>query len=1258
MMKFLQNLGKSLMLPLSILPVCGILMGVGYQLCPAAMQGGEIAGALQTIGYMLVQTGGAVINSIPVLFALGVAVGMSDDKNGAAAIAGMVSWLIVTTLVSPETAAKVTAGFTEASAAGVAFDKIENPFIAILTGSLAATCYNRFKNTKLPDVLAFFSGRRFVFIVTALYSIVLSVVLFFAWPAVFSGLVKVGHGIVGLGGIGVGIYAFLNRMLIPLGLHHALNNVFWFDTIGIGDLTAYWAGKTSAEMGWSVGMYMSGFFAPTMFGIAGAALAMIKNAKNRKAAMGIVLSAAICAFICGITEPFEFAFLYTAFPLYVVYSILYGIFAVIAYYTGFRAGFAFSAGLTDLIFSATLPAAAKTLLILPLGLAAFVVFYLVFDGFIRKFNCITPGRGEDETEDSGAEFSFKNLFSVKKDGPAAPAASDSVSAADARSAASGQIDVSDPGIRQAKQIIQAIGGRENIQATDCCATRLRLTLADTALVDEAACKKAGALAVVIPDKNACQLIIGVTVQQVLDNVNTVLSQPDEAAEKAEEKADRPEKTSACMISESTRKEAKKEAEIPESTGSMKVLSGKKANGGEALGKLFVIGEQEEIGETFAEDIEAEIEKFKEAVSKVNDSFEKLIKKAQEGGDTAASGVLAAQQAMLSDAGLLEKAESLIREKKLSAASAAVSAGEEYEKKLKESDSEYIRERSSDVKAVMQKAALAALGKDDMGLPSEPSVIAAKELTPELLTRIGRENILGMISEQGSPVSHVAILSGTYGVPYVLGIPVSELEAGAAVLVNGEEAKVCLDPDDSARAQYEKYREEEAEAEAAAALQEGAVLPAKLYANAASLADVDSAVENGAGGIGLFRTEFLYMNRSTLPTEDEQFAIYKAAAEKMGGREVIIRTMDIGADKQTECIRQPKEENPALGKRAIRICLEDTELFHTQLRALLRAACFGDIKIMYPMITSEKELDEIEENVKAAAAELGARGEKYRIPDQGIMVETPAAAVISDRLAKRVKFMSIGTNDLTQYTLALDRLEEGLEKYYDPHHEALKRLIRMTCENGHKYGVTTGICGELGSDPEAIGWLIDCGVDELSVSTGKLKKTRQALAKLPAAVSAAASAATPATAQAAETSDNTAPESEYTEASAKSFLSSLGAPADGELIPMAEIPDRVFSQGIMGECIGIEPENGDIYAPADGTIALVAETLHAFGLQTEDGRGILVHVGIDTVELKGECFENHLVCGQQVKRGEKVMTADIDGIRKKGYSAMVITAITS
>ncbi len=413
----------------------------------------------------------------------GVGVGMADDNDGTAGLAALASWLMMTNLLSVGTVTTLMPAIADNATKSLAFGKIANPFIGILAGIIGATCYNKFKGTKLPDWLSFFSGKRCVAIVAGVVSIIVSAILLFIWPLLFGALVAIGESIVGLGPVGAGIYAFLNRLLIPTGLHHALNNVFWFDTIGLGDLQHFWAGETSADVSWDLGMYMSGFFPCMMFGVPGAALAMVHTAKSdkKKLAIGLVASAALCAFVCGVTEPFEFGFMFLAPALYVVYAALYGIFTVITVLVGFRAGFSFSAGATDLIFSAPLPAAKNTWMIIPLGIAAFIVFYVVFRFAITKFDLKTPGREDDDVEaEKKVDLGSSDYTTV------------------------------------AATILEGVGGAANVTSIDNCITRLRLEVKDSSLVDEKKIKSAGAAGVIRPSKTAVQVVVGTKVQFVAD----------------------------------------------------------------------------------------------------------------------------------------------------------------------------------------------------------------------------------------------------------------------------------------------------------------------------------------------------------------------------------------------------------------------------------------------------------------------------------------------------------------------------------------------------------------------------------------------------------------------------------------------------------------------------------------------------------------------------------------------------------------------
>lgn len=484
MMKYLQKLGKALMLPVACLPICGILMGIGYALCPATMQGGDISGIGNQVGFFLVKAGGALIDNMALLFVIGVGVGMSEKHDGTGGLAALASWLMITTLLSTAVVTTIMPSIAKNADATLAFDKIVNPFIGILSGIIGSTCYNKFKDTQLPDWLSFFSGKRCVAIVSGVVSIIAAVILLFVWPVVFGALISLGEAIANMGAVGAGIYAFLNRLLIPTGLHHALNNVFWFDTIGLGDLTHFWAGDTSANVSWSLGMYMSGFFPCMMFGIPGAALAMIQTAKSnkKKVAIGLVASAAVCSFVCGVTEPFEFGFMFLAPALYLIYAILYGIFGAVTTIVGFRAGFSFSAGATDLVFSSSLPAAKNTWMIIPLGIAAFIIFYVVFRFAIVKFDLKTPGREDDVDDEAGIVLANNDYTEM------------------------------------AKTILEGLGGASNIKSIDNCITRLRLEIKDEAKIDDTRIKSSGAAGVIHPGPGSVQVIIGPKVQFVADEM--------------------------------------------------------------------------------------------------------------------------------------------------------------------------------------------------------------------------------------------------------------------------------------------------------------------------------------------------------------------------------------------------------------------------------------------------------------------------------------------------------------------------------------------------------------------------------------------------------------------------------------------------------------------------------------------------------------------------------------------------------------------
>ncbi|MDA3734156.1 N-acetylglucosamine-specific PTS transporter subunit IIBC [Niameybacter massiliensis] len=475
MMKYLQKLGKSLMLPVACLPVAGILMGIGYWLDPTGW------GANNIVSAFTIKAGSALIDNMAILFAIGVGVGMSDDKDGTSGLAALVSWLMIQTLLSTGAVAMFTG--VDVAAVNPAFGKVNNQFIGILSGIIGATCYNKFKNTKLPDFLSFFSGKRCVAIVTAGVTIVATIILFFVWPILYTGLVTLGKSILSTGAIGAGIYAFLNRLLIPVGLHHALNSVFWFDVAGINDLGNFWAGTGTLGQ---TGMYMAGFFPVMMFGLPAAALAMYHTAKDnkKKVAFGLLSAAAVCSFFTGVTEPLEFAFMFLAPVLYLIHAILTGISAFVVALLPVRAGFNFSAGLVDLILSLKAPMALNPLWLVPIGLGFGVVYYAVFRFVITTFNLKTPGREDDDIDGDEMQVTLAN-----NDYTAV-----------------------------AKTILEGLGGKGNVASIDNCITRLRLEIKDYTLIDEKKIKSSGARGVMRPSKTSIQIIIGTQVQFVADEL--------------------------------------------------------------------------------------------------------------------------------------------------------------------------------------------------------------------------------------------------------------------------------------------------------------------------------------------------------------------------------------------------------------------------------------------------------------------------------------------------------------------------------------------------------------------------------------------------------------------------------------------------------------------------------------------------------------------------------------------------------------------
>lgn len=475
-MKYLQKLGKSLMLPVATLPVASILMGIGYWIDPTGW------GANSIIALLLIKSGGILIDNMALLFAVGVAVGMSVDQEGTSGLAGLVSWLTITTMLSSEVVATIVGGD-----ANPAFDKIATQFVGILAGIIGATSYNKFHKVKLHDALGFFNGRRCVAIVSVLASLVVCIPLYFIWPTVYDALVTFGEWILGLGAVGAGIYGFLNRLLIPVGLHHALNSVFWFDVAGVNDIGKFWGSIDGGVYG-ETGQYMTGFFPMMMFGLPAAALAMYHTAKtkNRKIVAGILMSASLSSFFTGITEPLEFAFMFLAPGLYFIHAVLTGLSCFVVALLPTRAGFNFSAGFVDWFLSFNAPYAQNPLLLIPIGLVVGVIYYVVFRFAIQTFDLKTPGREDDQEAEQVLVLGNRDYAGL------------------------------------AKELLEGLGGADNIATAENCITRLRIEVKDRLAVDEKKLKATGIAGVIRPGKNSVQIIIGTKVQFVADEFKRLL----------------------------------------------------------------------------------------------------------------------------------------------------------------------------------------------------------------------------------------------------------------------------------------------------------------------------------------------------------------------------------------------------------------------------------------------------------------------------------------------------------------------------------------------------------------------------------------------------------------------------------------------------------------------------------------------------------------------------------------------------------------
>lgn len=533
---------------------------------------------------------------------------------------------------------------------------------------------------------------------------------------------------------------------------------------------------------------------------------------------------------------------------------------------------------------------------------------------------------------------------------------------------------------------------------------------------------------------------------------------------------------------------------------MNIYKGKSVFGGIAIGKLQIYKKRDlQVKRMHIGDPEAEITRFHTARETAITQLMELYETSKSTVGTANAAIFEIHQMMLQDDDYIESTENIIRTQQVNAEYALAMTSDNFANMFAAMDDEYMQGRAADVRDISERVLLILSGQESGFLSTdEPVIIAADDLAPSETVQMDKSKVLSFVTVHGSTNSHTAILARTMGIPALVGTAIA-LDAsmnGKLAAVDGDTGQLYVEPDPQTLSILQnKYEEQQTKKQLMQTLKgkETVTLDGQktmLYANIGNYSDLALVLENDAEGIGLFRSEFLYLESSTYPTEEEQLKIYRAVAETMAGKRVIIRTLDIGADKQADYFQLPKEENPAMGCRAIRLCLTRPDVFRTQLRALFRASAFGKIAIMYPMITSLQELARIRQIVSEVKQELTADGIPFGNPEQGVMIETPAAVLISDRLAKEVDFFSIGTNDLTQYTLAIDRQNERMDEFYDSHHQAVLRMIAMTAENAHKAGIWCGICGELGADPDLTKFFLSVGIDELSMSPGNILQIRK------------------------------------------------------------------------------------------------------------------------------------------------------------------------
>ncbi len=542
---------------------------------------------------------------------------------------------------------------------------------------------------------------------------------------------------------------------------------------------------------------------------------------------------------------------------------------------------------------------------------------------------------------------------------------------------------------------------------------------------------------------------------------------------------------------------------------MKTYYGKSVFNGIAIGKISIYqkGEQQ-VKRVKVDNTENEKKRYYAAVEQATKELQALYDKAVKEVGEANAAIFEIHQMMLQDDDYKESVENIIESQQVNAEYAVATTGDNFSQMFAAMDDEYMRGRAADVKDISERLLNILSGKAKTGMDTdEPVIVLADDLAPSETVQMNKELVLSFVTVHGSVNSHTAILARTMSIPALIGtdIPLDDTVNGKLAIVDGSKGVIYVEPDESTLSEMQEKQKEEQEQKALLQTLKGKPnvtldgKEIKLYANIGNIKDLATVIQNDAGGIGLFRSEFLYLEKDNYPTEEEQFSVYKTVAETMAGKQVIIRTLDIGADKQCDYFELGKEDNPAMGYRAIRICLDRPEVFKTQLRALFRASAYGNLAIMYPMITSVWEVKKIKEIVEEVKKELTEQNIAFGNPSQGIMIETPAAVIISQELAKEVDFFSIGTNDLTQYTLAIDRQNTNLDDFYDAHHPAILAMIRMVIENAHKEGIWAGICGELGADMDLTKDFLAMGIDELSVSPGRILPIRKIILETNVAV---------------------------------------------------------------------------------------------------------------------------------------------------------------